>query len=540
MSDEFDLVVIGSGGGGLSAALAAAAAGGTVCVLESDTVLGGTYAYSSGLLWLPANRSARDAGIEDAVGDARQHILTLGGGRVRPELLDAYLESGQDVLDFLDDEGVPFSWIPRYPDYFAELPGGRAEGRYLSSPLFDPAVLPAEWRPRAVQSPYYTQLPVSWQEIQEWGGYGTAGGWDADLLASRRRKGIRGFGGATTGYLIAACLRRGVDFRLASQAVGLETDGSGRVVGVHVEDGERSWIVRAGRGVLLASGGYEHDGALQAAFDEHAPAVPLTARGVTGRPIRCALALGAQFLNMGGQLLAPIYRPGDDSLNVAAREVALPGGVVVNQHGRRFCNDAFYWSLGVGMGRFDPTTSSYLNRRSFLVFDQRWKETYRLGPAAAGDVPSWLARGETVEELASTIGVPGATLNATLQRFNRGARDGVDDEFGRGGTAYARNSGDPMNEPNPCVRALEPGPLYALPLELGTMGTMSGLAVDEDGAVLTISGGRVPGLYACGNAMANAVEGRWYTSGTSNGRGLFFGVRAARAAMNAKPSRVSR
>jgi predicted oxidoreductase len=64
------------------------------------------------------------------------------------------------------------------------------------------------------------------------------------------------------------------------------------------------------------------------------------------------------------------------------------------------------------------------------------------------------------------------------------------------------------------------------------MGTLSGLAVDREARVRRIGGDPIPGLYACGNVMANLVEGRWYTSGTSNGRGLFFGAAAATHAMS--------
>jgi hypothetical protein len=291
--------------------------------------------------------------------------------------------------------------------------------------------------------------------------------------------------------------------------------------------------VRARRAVILASGGYEQDIDRQRMFDTHHPAVPLTYAGVKGGPMAAAMGVGAQFVNMGGQLLAPVYRGKDNALNFAAREISLPGGFVVNRSGLRFSNDAFYWSLAVGMGRFDPVDCSFSNMPAFLIFDQQWKDTYRLGAIAPGASADWLSKADTAEELGKRLGLAdGNALAQTIANFNGPAARGEDPAWHRGDKAYARNNGDATVTPNPCVRPLTP-PYYGLQLELGTMGSLSGLNVDADGRVLHAEGGSIPGLYACGNAMANLVEGLWYTSGVSNGRGLVFGVLAARHAISA-------
>jgi 3-oxosteroid 1-dehydrogenase len=528
-NDEFDLVIVGAGGGGLAAAIAGRAAGASVCVIESGDKVGGTYAYSTGLVWMPANSSARAAGISDSAEEAESHIVPLAGGRADLGVLRAYMRHGPAILDFLATKGVPFEWIPRYPDYYSEMPGGRGEGRYLASPIFDPELLPTGWRSKLLESPYYTHIPVSWQEIQGWGGYASAGGWDQNLLASRRQKQIRGFGGATMGFLLRAALNSGVSIRLSSEVTGLLRSGEGRVTGVMVGDTE----VRALRAVILASGGYEQDIDRQRMFDTHHPAVPLTYAGVKGGPMAAAMGIGAQFVNMGGQLLAPVYRGNDNALNFAAREISLPGGFVVNRSGQRFSNDAFYWSLAVGMGRFDPVDCSFSNMPAFLIFDQQWKDTYRLGIIAPGASAEWLSKADTAEELGKRLGLADHNaLAQTIADFNGPAARGEDPAWHRGDKAYARNNGDARVTPNPCVRPLKP-PYYGLQLELGTMGSLSGLNIDSDGRVLHAEGGSIPALYACGNAMANLVEGLWYTSGVSNGRGLVFGVLAARHAMSA-------
>ena len=89
---------------------------------------------------------------------------------------------------------MAFEWIPRYPDYYAEEEGGLLEGRYISSPVFESASeLPPEWRDKAEFSPYYTDIPVSWREIQDWGGYGRISDWDWELIEERRSRGAVGW-----------------------------------------------------------------------------------------------------------------------------------------------------------------------------------------------------------------------------------------------------------------------------------------------------------------------------------------------------------
>ena len=154
-----------------------------------------------------------------------------------------------------------------------------------------------------------------------------------------------------------------------------------------------------------------------------------------------------------------------------------------------------------------------------------------LRPAGAG--ATWLASAATARELSGKLGFSNtAQLDETIATYNESAVRGQDAQWGRGTKAYSRNNGDARVTPNACVRVLKP-PYYGLELELGTMGTLSGLKVDAHGQVMHVQGERIPALYACGNAMANLVEGLWYTSGTSNGRSLIFGVLAARHAMGA-------
>ena len=508
-------------------------------VVERSDRLGGTYAYSSGLIWIPANHYAAADGVEDSVELARRHMSRLDGGKAVPAVRDAYLERGDEALRYYESQGVAFEWIPRYPDYYAEEEGGLLEGRYISSPVFESASeLPPEWRDKAEFSPYYTDIPVSWREIQDWGGYGRISDWDWELIEERRSRGAVGWGGATTGRLLAACLAAGVHFTLDAQVVSLIQRG-GRVAGAGLLVGSEFAEVAARQGVILATGGYEHNLELQRQFDPHPPATAFTKPTVDGSGIQAAMNVGASFANVMGQLMAPVYvippesRGGETIVgNVAGREPSFPGSFIVNMEGKRFCDDSFYRSIVTSMSRFDAKACRYANLPAYLVFDEEWKSTYRLGYVKPGDVPSWMPRADNARSLARQLGMSEEGLEHTLAEFNRTAATGdlSADPFGRGSMAWTRNNGDSRVQPNLCLRPLE-GTLYAVELKLGTMGTLSGLAVDANARVLRADGVPIEGLYACGQTMSELVAGYWYNSGIPNGRALIFGYLGANHAL---------
>ena len=166
------------------------------------------------------------------------------------------------------------------------------------------------------------------------------------------------------------------------------------------------------------------------------------------------------------------------------------------------------------MSRFDAKACRYANLPAYLVFDEEWKSTYRLGYVKPGDVPSWMPRADNARSLARQLGMSEEGLEHTLAEFNRTAATGdlSADPFGRGSMAWTRNNGDSRVQPNLCLRPLE-GTLYAVELKLGTMGTLSGLAVDANARVLRADGVPIEGLYACGQTMSELVAGYWYNSG---------------------------
>src|SRR3954453_9285983 len=102
--DSSDVVVLGSGAAGLTAALTAATAGASVTLLEKGQAIGGTTALSGGVVWLPANRLAAEAGVADSREDALAYLRSLSNGTMREDLLAAFVDGVPDLLDWLEKE----------------------------------------------------------------------------------------------------------------------------------------------------------------------------------------------------------------------------------------------------------------------------------------------------------------------------------------------------------------------------------------------------------------------------------------------------
>lgn len=543
--DGYDLIVVGSGGAGLTAAITAHDLGARVLVVEKSKTVGGTFAYSTGLTWVPNNEHMRAEGVADSLEDALAYIRPHTSGRHDEEVLSAFLNTAPETIAFLERAGVPFEVVPNFPDEDAEAPGGTTHGRYLASPLFPAASkLSPEWQSRLVLSPTYGALPVAWKEIQEWGGFGTIGGWDWDTISARLGDDNRAFGMSTAGYLLAAVLKRAIPIETETSATELVVL-RGRVRGVRVDGRRGRRTLAARRGVILATGSYDNDAETKRLLEPHPPTIGIGARTVDGSGLVMALEHGARFALFSGLLVTPTYHilgeelDGEPVYRLLVREPGFPGSIIVNRAGQRFCDETGFTELRRRFAERDSHSGDYPNFPAFLIFDREWKERYPLGPLLPGQIPEWLLTGDSPADLAQRLGVDGDAMAMTIESFNGDARAGRDGLFGRGETAFSRANGDPEVTPNPTLRPLTP-PLFGIELRLAVVGSNGGLVIDADARVRHLRGHTIAGLYAAGNAAANQIGGLWYNAGLMNARGMTFGYRGARHAMGAAGSTVGR
>ena len=93
-TDEFDVVVVGSGAAGMVAALTAAHQGLSAIVVEKAPHFGGSTARSCGGVWIPNNEILKRDGVTDTEEAARTYLHTIIGDVVPPEKIDTYLKRG--------------------------------------------------------------------------------------------------------------------------------------------------------------------------------------------------------------------------------------------------------------------------------------------------------------------------------------------------------------------------------------------------------------------------------------------------------------
>jgi succinate dehydrogenase/fumarate reductase flavoprotein subunit len=350
-------------------------------------------------------------------------------------------------------------------------------------------------------------------------------------------RGIVGLGAALCGRLLYGCRQAGVQVHVSSPAKELFLGPDGNVTGIDVElDGELTRI-EVRRGVVLASGGFEWDQDLVTQFLGRPMESPASPPANTGDGLRMAMGVGAALGNMSEAWWTPTLHAKGDTYDGAplfrptSSLRALPGGIMVNRHGRRFVNEAMnYNDLCKALSTFDPQEYRYINQPSWLVFDQRFRSSYSVATCTPdAPTPNWMPTADTIAELAEKIGVDVAGLVDQVVRYNEYAATGVDPEFHRGESPYDTYRGDVKVSPHRNLRPLEAGPYYAVQIELGTLGTKGGPATDATGQVQRALGGPIGGLYACGNVAASAFGVGYPGAGATLAAGMTFGYLSAEA-----------
>jgi len=180
-------------------------------------------------------------------------------------------------------------------------------------------------------------------------------------------------------------------------------------------------------------------------------------------------------------------------------ERTAPHSIIVDRFGSRFVNEAAnYNDMQKAFFSFDANQYSTRHLPCWVVFDHQYRSKYPVVSIRPPDPdPDWLAVDDTVEGLATKVGIDPVGLEDTIGRWNRFVHDGHDRDFGRGMSAYDRFHGDPA-APHPNLGTIERGPFYALPIHVGTVGTKGGPRVDLHGRVMHVHDHPIPGLYGAG------------------------------------------
>jgi succinate dehydrogenase/fumarate reductase flavoprotein subunit len=539
---EVDVVVVGTGAAGMTAALAAHAEGASVAILEKCRLVGGTTAVSGGVVWAPNNRHMAKAGIGDSRDEAVGYVKRLADGRSSDALVERFVDAAPRMIDWVEEQTpLRFAALARYPDYHPEFPGGKPGGRSLDPGLFDANELGA-WKKSLRRSPVFGMTAMSVQEATDWGVFSKPLKLPFKVLGERYAKGLVCYGGALAGNLLKAMLDRGLEPRLEHPVRELVVD-EGRVAGVRAEHAGHDVFLRARKGVVLASGGFEWSRELTAQFLGGVLTHPNSPPTNEGDGLRMAMSVGADLGNMSEAWWCPsLVIPGEeyDGTQLHRGDFAIrsmPHTLIVNRRGRRFVNEAQnYNDLMKAFFAFEPNAYERPNLPAWLVFDHAYVEKYALMTVMPGQpVPDWVARADSLEAIAHAFGVDARGLAQTVERFNGFAVEGVDPEHGRGASLYDHFYGDPDHRPNPNLGVVAKAPFYALEVHPGAIGTKGGARVNVEAQVLRADGGVVAGLYAAGNVMAGVTGAGYPGAGATIAAAMTFGWLAGRHAASSPP-----
>ena len=384
----------------------------------------------------------------------------LGGGKADLEYCRAYAREVPATFDFLDRHGVP--WV-----YFEQPFANRNTGGGLAMPV-----------PGGVAI--------------------------VDTLAAR----IDSLPNAAIHYETAA--------------TALETDGSGRVTGVHVRSPQGDALLGA-KAMVIACGGFEGAADL---LVEHlgprGPEMPVIAPTLVnnqGDGIRLTAPLGG---DVAGQFDMFHGEPVDTRTDKPDAVIyGYPFGIVVNRHCRRFFDE--------GQDSFDST----FEKLGYEIWANQDQQAWFIGEKAILDWPNVAdimltdkppVEADTIEELAKAFGLDPAALAATVDEYNAAIQPGETDRAIRDGK---------------CTRGIEPpksnwatpianGPFIGYPMTTAITFTFGGIRSDQRARVLKKDGTTIPGLFAAGEVTG--LYYKEYPAGTSVLRALTFGRIAAREA----------
>ncbi len=319
----------------------------------------------------------------------------------------------------------------------------------------------------------------------------------------------------------------------SAQALGVQIRYESPVDSLEIQDG-RFVAARVGgerieaRACVLAAGGFESNIAwMREAWGQNErgewPADNFLIRGTRynqGTLLRFMMEQGADIIGDPTQAhcvaidaRAPLYDGG-----ICTRVDCVSLGIVVNREARRFYDEGEdFWPKRYAIwGRLVAQQPGQIG---YALIDS--KAIGRFMPPVFPGV-----KADTVEDLATGLGLDPATLRQTVDAFNAACRVGrfdhtvMDDCHTEGLTPAKTHWARPLDVP----------PFYGYAVRPGVTFTYLGLKTDETTAV-RFGGRPSDNLFVAGEMMAGNVLGQGYTAGVGMTIGTAFGrIAGTRAA----------
>ncbi len=463
---DTDLLIIGGGLAGLAAGQEAVDEGIKPVILEKEASLGGGGNFPEGSLGV-GTKYQKEHGINTTVDQVLDAALQYHHYRADPAVLRVLIGESGKTIDWVMDKG-------------AEMRGIRT-------------MYPKE------------ESLMTWHLFKG----GAAG------IIQRFAKDIRAKGGT-------------ILTETPAQKLIVE---DGKVVGAEAVNSDGEKVIIKAKKVIIATGGFESNKEMLAKYVPDSSALgmfepvwyrgPVTdgknGDGRTGDGIQMAQLVGAATKGMhtiaGNAPYLPDNPPinqfmGPDELKQGRTALAQPW-LWVDQHGKRFFNEsrgsvfvdvynAMTSAGGVMYNILDQKKFDKLvNEGAVLPFNaivlagvplKALPKTFEIGQQRG-----WAFKAETLDDLATQIGVPPETLRETIEKVNEYAKAGHDPEFGRLPEHLE-------------VFELEKGPYYALKGIRAFFLTLGGVAVTPKFEATNPQGDVIGNLYVVGQDIGGLYD----------------------------------
>jgi fumarate reductase flavoprotein subunit len=458
-----DVAVCGCGSSGLAAALTACYGGASVIALEKRSAPGGTSIFAEGLFAVESNLQAQN-GISITKDDAFRTHMEYSHWRANGRLVKRFMDESALTIDWLQQQGVEFEEVK------AISPGG----------------------------------PRVWHVMK--GNPITRGAGLVKCLVNRARQ-------------------NGVKILLKMPARKLLMSDKNRITGV-VAVGEDGKAIRIeAKAVIIATAGFQNNREMLEEQIGMGSAIAAYDLDMMGDGIHMAWEVGAApegtDVVLGGARIKGEDRT--SSLNAIVFQPYL----WVNEEGERFCPEDIVYFLnphvkytnGTRYTIFDENTKAYLMQNGLDRGTGHARlKGYRLETLDA-DIKRGVTEGkvfvaDTLSELAGKIGMRDASLQATVDEYNRFCDEGHDGTFAK----------DPLY-----LQSVRQARFYAVKCSLSVHCTLGGIKINEKMEVLDRKGQVIPGLYAVGNC-GGGLYGDTYDIKQTTGGALGFAVNSGRIA----------
>lgn len=461
-----DVIVVGKGIAGTCAALEAKRAGAEVLVLERASGGGGASALSEGIFYLGGGTEVQQAcGYEDTPQNMYD-FLRASTSHPDDSVVRTFAEGALEHFNWLEQQGVPFTRTG-------------FSGKAVSLRTADCLLTTGNekiWPYKDMAMPVPRGHQARSDEV------------NGGLSAMRA--------------LLARADAEGIETLYDAAVTGLETDETGRVVGVRVRIDGAEQRIGARRGVVVATGSFTNNAELVKKWLPllSETSAPLGVPSNDGAGLGIVEAVKGRLAAMDGVIAtASIYPP-----------ERLVQGIVVNAKGERFVAEDAYHGRMAGFIMEQP------GQKAYLILDS---EIFAY-PEAESAKHALIDGYETVREMEAGLGLPEGALERTMDEYNRDVANGEDTRF---------------HKQPPWLKPLDKAPFAAFDISFDNSIyhyiTLGGIDTDRRARVLDAAGKPIAGLYAAGACAAHIPRtGKEYASGLSLGPGSFFGRTAGREA----------